>query len=404
MKDKSKENILKDFTKEQLISMINEVNNKNPSFKQEIEESIDKNKTNFEAKNNYSEYNTMLSEAERIISDFDELGGGDEEDEEVVYDNLDKIAGLFQQGKLNEKTKKEFIEVCFGYYGGNSGFDDLLRDSIFDVCTSKEDWMFVIEGLKKSGSDYDAECIINIYRDKLNDDETYLKLRMNKLHFGMDYDNLVEYYNKKGHIKKAIAIANEGIEKGEGRISDLIDFLLEFYSKNKDYENVLKYKLLSFKDNPSFAEYKEIIRFCNKADSEKVLDELNKIITNSKDGELNAEINYLNKNYLPILGYIKDSFGYFYYEEKFREWAKKLEHHFPKDVLKLYQDRVMRILEHKSSKEYNNAEYYLYRIKLIFLNNLHDKKEWDNLLSLLKQKSLKLPSFQKMLKIIETKS
>jgi len=401
MDDKSKENILKDFTKEQLISMINEINNKNPSFKQEIEESIDKNKTTFEAKNNYSEYNTLLGESERIISDFDELGGGDEEDESVVYDNLDKIVGLFQQGKLNEKTKKEFIEVCFGYYGGNSGFDDILRDSIFEVCTSKEDWMFVIEGLKKSGSDYDAECIINIYRDNLNDDDTYLKLRMNKLNFGMDYDNLVEYYNKKGYIEKAITTANEGIEKGEGRISDLIDFLLEFYSKKKDYENVLKYRLLSFEDNPSFAEYKEIIRFCNKVDSERVLNELQKIISISRDEELKAEINYFNGNYPPVLEYVKNSFGYSFYEDKFRGWAKKLELHFPKDISRIYLNRVIRILEHKLAKEYSSAGYYLGRIKIISSDILYNIKEWDILLSSLKQKSIKLPSFQKMLQGVE---
>src|SRR3989344_1979843 len=357
MDDKSKENILKDFTKEQLISMINEINNKNPSFKQEIEESIDKNKTTFEAKNNYSEYNTLLGESERIISDFDELGGGDEEDESVVYDNLDKIVGLFQQGKLNEKTKKEFIEVCFGYYGGNSGFEDILRDSIFDVCTSKENWLFVIEGLKKSGSDYDTERIINIYKDKLNDDETYLKLRMNKLHFGMDYNNLVEYYHKKGDIEKAISTANEGIEKGEGRISDLIDFLFEFYFKKEDYDHILKYKILSFKENSSLEKYKAILKFCNKADSERVLNELQKIISIGRDEELKAEIIYLN--------------------------------------------RVMPILEHKSAKEYSSAGYYLGRIKRISSNILHNKKEWDILLSSLKQKSIKLPSFQKMLQEVE---
>ena len=401
MKDKFKENILEEFTKEQLISMINEVNNKNPSFKQEIEESIDKNKTNSEAKNNYSEYNALLGEAERIILDFDELGGGDEEDEEIVYDNLDKIVGLFQQGKLNEKTKKEFIEACFEYYGGNSGFEDILRDSIFDVCTSKENWLFVIEGLKKSGSDYDTERIINIYKDKLNDDETYLKLRMNKLHFGMDYNNLVEYYHKKGDIEKAIATANEGIEKGEGRISDLIDFLLEFYFKKEDYDHILKYKILSFKENSSLEKYKAILKFCNKADSERVLNELQKIISIGRDEELKAEINYFNKDYPSVLEYVKNSFRYYFYEDKFRGWAQKLELHFLEDILKIYLNRVMPILEHKSAKEYSSAGYYLGRIKRISSNILHNKKEWDILLSSLKQKSIKLPSFQKMLQEVE---
>ena len=89
------------------------------------------------------------------------------------------------------------------------------------------------------------------------------------------------------------------------------------------------------------------------------------------------------------------------YDETLREWAQKLEPHFPKDILKLYHGKVMRILEHKLSKEYPAAEYYLRRIRHIFLTIFNNKKEWDVLLSLLKQKSLKLPSFQKMLNDVD---
>jgi len=233
---------LKDFTKEQLIEIINKTANKNKSFKQEIEESVNNKQADFEEENNYSKYCSLWEEAEEIISKFNEYGGGPEDEEDIVYKNLPEAVKLFNNSKLDKETKVEFINSCFEqYYHGNLGFEDLLRDSIFEVCSNKEDWLLVIEKLKRSNSSYDAKCIMEIYRDKLNDDETYLKLRMDKLHFGMDYYDLVKYYFKKNKIEKAINLANEGIDKGEGRIIDLIEFLLKYYTKNGDYENTPRY-------------------------------------------------------------------------------------------------------------------------------------------------------------------
>ena len=406
---KNKElDVLEDFTKEQLISTIKKAINKNDSFKQEILELVNKDKDNFkkinEDRNNYSEYDALWYEAEPIINSFNELGGGDEDDEAIVYDNLDKIVQLFQSEKLDEETKIEFIDNCFEcYFWGNSGFDDLLRDSAFEVCNSKENWQLVIEKLKRSNSDYDADCIIGIYKDKLNDDETYLKLRMADLYFGGDYYDLVEYYHKKNKIEKAVEIAKEGIEKGKGRISDLVEFLLVFYIKNKDYENSLKYYTLSFNEGPSLEKYNEIKRFCKNDDFDKISKKLYESINDGRSKEVKAEIDFINGDYQLVFNYVKENESGIFYGERLKNWTQKLEPHFPKDILKMYLKKIMHILEYKISKEYSVAEYYLRRIKEIYLEIINNKKEWDDLIYSLKQKSIKLPSFQKILQGLEEK-
>lgn len=401
LKMKQKENfkILENLTKEQLIKIIDEASRKNEQIKKDLKNLAEKNKNLFESQNNYKEYSSLWDEAEEIISEFDELGGGPEEDEDTVHNNLFDIVELFKNNKLDEKTRKEFIENCFEYYNGNSGFDDALRDSIFEVCTAKEDWLFVIDKLKKSGSDYDNECIIRIYKDNLKDDETYLKLRMANLSSGTDYYDLVDYYSKKGKNEMAVNFAKEGIERGLGRIIDLIDFLLEFYTKNGDYENTFKYKILSFRDSPTFEKYFEIRKSSDIKDKKEVLDE---IVNACENHELKAKINYLNKNYQQVLEYLKSNQeADFLYVTRFKEWAQKLEKYFPQDLIEIYLKKVQRILEFKISKEYSAAGYYLHRIKLIYLGKIKDKKEWEDLFAKLKKKSEKLPSFQKMLKNLE---
>ncbi|MEK6793082.1 MAG: hypothetical protein AABX95_04650 [Nanoarchaeota archaeon] len=396
--DNLKSDTLTNLTKGQLIEIINKTSDKNEFFKREIEKHLKENKSQFEQDNNYSKYSTLWDESEEIISKFNEYGGGPEDEEETPYNNLPKIVELFNNDKLDKETKKEFINNCFEqYYYGNSGFEDLLRDSVFEVCTTKEDWLFVIDKLKKGGSDYDNERIIGIYKDDLKDDETYLKLRMANLKSGMDYFDLVDYYNKKGKNEIAVNFAKEGIEKGFGRIIDLIDFLLEFYTKNDDYENLLKYKILSFRDSPTFEKYVGIRKSSDTKDKKEVLDE---IVNASGDNELKAEVNYFNKNYPPILEYLKSNQeADFIYITRFKEWAQKLEKYFSQDLIKIYLKKVQRILEFKISKEYSAAGYYLHRIKLIYLDK--NKKEWEDLFTKLKRKSEKLPSFQKMLKTLE---
>lgn len=398
--ENSESEALSSLTKEQLIEIINKTSGKNKFFKKEIEMYLNKNKSQFEQTNNYSEYSALWDEAEEIISKFNEFGGGPEDEEEIVYDNLPKIVKLFNNEKLDKETKKEFINNCFEqYYYGNSGFEDLLRDSIFEVCNTKEEWLFVIDKLNKSSSDYDNECIIGIYRDHLKDHETYLKLRTANLSSGMDYYDLVDYYSKKGKDEKAVNLAKEGIEKGSGRIIDLIDFLLEFYTEENDYENALKYKILSFNESPSFEKYLEIRKFSNIKDKKEVL---NRILIACGDDGLKAKINYLNKDYQQVLEYLKNNEeADFLYVTEFKGWAQKLEKHFPHDLIKIYLKKVQRILEFKISKEYSAAGYYLHRIKLIYLGKIKYKKEWEDLFTRLKRKSEKLPSFQKMLKNLE---
>lgn len=387
---------LENFTKEQLIKVISEASKKNKIIEKDIIKLAKKNKTLFENENNISKYNSLLGEAEVIISDFDELGGGPEENEEIVYNNLSEIVELFKEGKLGDETKKEFIENCFEYYGGNSGFDDLLRDSAFEVCKNKNDWLYVIEKLKKSNSEYDKECIIQVYKDKLNDEGTYLKLRIPKLFYGTDYFDLVEYYDKKGDINKAVEIANEGIEKGHGRIIDLIDYLLKIYTKRKDEKNILKYKALSFKENPSLEKYIDA-RKSDFKNNKEFSSEIDKITNSLGNSGLKAEIDYYNKDYKSVLNYIK---GYVnsYSDYLLKNWAQKLERYLPKDILSIYLEKVNRILVYKIAKEYPQAEYYLRRIEFIYLKIINDASEWNNLLDSLNKKSTKLPSFQKMLR------
>lgn len=177
--------------------------------------------------------------ARDIISEFNRLGGGPDEQEEEAYDNLDRLSELVKEEEISTSAKLEFLDEAFDEYKiGNSGFEDRLMEIFFEICQTREEWEHLIEKLEKSRSEWDKERAMKIRKDKLHDDEVYLKERMSKLSSGRDYWDLVKFYMDRGNSEKALETAEEGILKAEGNCSDLFEYLSDHFAKKRDTANL----------------------------------------------------------------------------------------------------------------------------------------------------------------------
>lgn len=130
---------------------------------------------------------------------------------------------------------KAFVE----YDVGNSGFDDALIDLFFELCKEKEEWEYLVRKLNNRPSDWRKKLVMSIYKNHLNDDTRYLEERLKNLHYGIDYWELVQYYIGKRKKELALETAQKGIEKGEGRLTELYDCLIDHFSKLHD-DNALE--------------------------------------------------------------------------------------------------------------------------------------------------------------------
>lgn len=134
-------------------------------------------------------------DARSIISEFNELGGGPEDDEEEAFGYLENISELIKEGGLSTAAKLEFLDEAFEEYNlKNSGFEDGLLDIFFEICQTKEEWEYLVKKLDEHPSDWRKKQIMKIQREYLHDDSAYLQERMQILNSGMDYWDLVEYY------------------------------------------------------------------------------------------------------------------------------------------------------------------------------------------------------------------
>jgi hypothetical protein len=120
--------------------------------------------------------NEYWQNAEEIISKFNELGGGPEENEEEAYEWLEDISKLLTTGSLSSEARQYFIDdAMFEYQKHNSGFDDELMELFFEACKSDEDWEFLIQKLKEKPSKWDIKLIKEIYKEHLPNVDAYLK-------------------------------------------------------------------------------------------------------------------------------------------------------------------------------------------------------------------------------------
>ncbi|MBU4481468.1 SWIM zinc finger family protein, partial [Patescibacteria group bacterium] len=209
------------------------------------------------------EFCNHFDRACEILEEFNQYGGGPEEEEDEAYEELEEIKELFQKQKLNAKLKKEFFDKMFYYYDwDNSGLSDTVMDTIFEIASGDEDWRYIVKKLevKKQDNNWRKKMIADIYKNHLKDEENYLKLREKNLEYGGDYYDLVDFWHKKGEVEKAVQIAKEGAEKCKNGSGDLLEYLFRHYKK-QDYDKALDYLKKIYLDQNHFDNYKRLKKF-----------------------------------------------------------------------------------------------------------------------------------------------
>ena len=283
---------------------------------------------------------------------------------------------------------------------------------------------------------------MKIQKEHLRDDDAYLKIRMKDLKYGMDYWDLAEFYIEKGDRQKAVETAEDGLIKGEGRISELLEFLSEHYAKSRDtanlervvqyalkkksdervmldrlfdyykaqndYENAKKSLLKAFEyvkgaeyipEVRSYAHYNKMKQFLVGADWKNIEP---KIIQEIREKDLEDYLRIcLDRNMKKEVVHIllsppkkQPSVGFrFEPEYNFDEFANRLKEEFPEEVIKYYWQKAYSNISGGNRNTYHTAANYLAKAKEIYINLLKDENGWNQRFASLKVEFRKRPAF-----------
>jgi hypothetical protein len=427
---------LKSLGVEDLYNLVQNLIRKNPEVHRLVLEWF---KEKVEASSVAEEVTTLNDEllmeywekAENIISEFNEYGGGPEDEEEEAYRWLDEISELIRKGNISSDAKFEFFDGAFVEYDiENSGFEDELMHIFFAICETKEEWEYLVEKLAKRPSYWRKKLIMNIQKDYLRDERAYLEMRMENLHYGMDYWDLVEFYVNKGDLQKALETAELGILKGEGGLTELFQFLFEHFAEEMDAANIERivrvaltrkseekdmldrlfeyykaegnyekakeallkaYKIMRYGNY--YAEYNKIKSFLRAADWKQAEPKI------FKDVQEKDICDYLricmDKNMKEaVLHTILNPPGMQWgMRNDFDEFAAKLEEDFPERIIEYYWQSAYRNIPGGNRKTYRIAAGYLAKVKHIYINLLKDESRWKKRFSGLKAEFKKRPAF-----------
>ncbi len=250
---------------EALIELITHLANSRPDMRRECFDYLQRH-VNLSAEQQISsEGEIAMALWWELYPDLEELdsygGGGDGTVDHVtslIYDIQQKLAGK----KINEEIRRQLLDEVIPFIkSGNAGLDDSLYDLAYATCYSDEDWRRLAAALEAINRDWPTDHARRIYR-KLGDREKYLELRRKKLVYGGDYHDLASFYWNEGNREKALAVAEEGEKKGQGRMDELRKFLSDRALESGNRERYLALQLEQTTDHLTLAGYKAFKKIC----------------------------------------------------------------------------------------------------------------------------------------------
>jgi hypothetical protein len=393
-------NKLVKLTKEELADFVIEASEKDRDLRMtllsKLEQHLDETEMKVEKQKIYEDqYDELWSRVDEILNELNEYGMDDEDMEMEASDGLDEIAKLFKENELDHELKIELIDQLFHYYDwGNSGMNDNIMETVFAVASCDADWQHIIEKLKAKEGDYRASLAMDIYKSQLKDEISYLAVRESNLRYGVDYYDLCQFWHNKGETEKAVEIAEQGVEKGDGGIIDLIEFLAKYYRKKKDYANTLKFLRLEFAHGRSLPVYKKLEKFCKSEDWKVVEPECISALEQSHSQETLAEIYYYRKEFDRVLSYVQKQEPYFSILDRRDRFAEKLEKRYPEEIIKYYDRKIERYIQKKTRKSYGIAVSYVAKIRKVCVRILNDEEKWSEYIGSLREDYPRHPALQ----------
>lgn len=171
--------------------------------------------------------------ASEIIDEFNEYGGGPEDEEDIAYDELEKMTEILETEEIPWEPRRELLEEVLDFVRmDNSGFSDTLMDVASSLCRTKEEKIYLADYLSQSASYY-GDLAAEIYR-AYGEDAKYLEYKKAHLNYSQDYLDLAKYYEKHGDSGQALQIVQEAYRKIDGRLDEIYRYLFQYYVKHND--------------------------------------------------------------------------------------------------------------------------------------------------------------------------
>jgi len=337
----------------------------------------------------------LWSELAPDLGEMDAYGGGDYATRDHVAELLYQIQAQLDSKKVAPDYRREILERVLPYIeSGNAGLDDLLYDVAYAACYDDSDLRRLAEAFEAMTGEWKVANARCIYR-QIGNREKYLELRMGQMEYGADYHDLATFYWESGEKEKALQVAEEGLRKGKGRMDELRRFVADRAEESGDREKYMALQFDHAADGLTLVKYKAFKKMCTAAEWErfepKVLAQINnawraeQLNIRMHRKEYAAAMAILSKGRYPMTDWDAD--------DEIRA-AKKLETHYPEEILKYYLSGLGDLRVNATRKEYARKAKVMAKVRHLLVEVFGDEVRWKNFAAEVKQDNLRRPAFQ----------
>lgn len=369
-----------------------------PDVRRECFDYLERHTTLSTSQKQQSEGERLLALWAELAPDLDELdeyGGGNYGLEDHVTSLLYEVEQALSRKKIEATYRHQLLDNVLPYIkSGNAGLDDDLYAVAYATCLSDEDWRALAEAFESMGGGWQCDHARRIYR-QLGDRDSYLKLRQRHLVTGTDYYDLVNFHWQSGEKQEAMAIAEEGLQKGTGRMDELRQFVAKRAKSSGNRERYLALQFEQTVDSLTCDKYKAFRKLCTavewKSYEAKVLMRLKTAWTTEQ-----LRIRMHRKEYEEAVAVLTHS----RYPQ--RDWgdnyelktARHLEKRFPEEILKYYLTGLGNPNSNAPRKEYARQATVMCKIRRLIITVLQDVPRWHAFALKIKVDNIKRPAFQ----------
>ena len=347
---------------------------------------------------NRSEGEIILALWSELLPDLDELdeyGGGDYDIEDHVAGLLDEIRTRLDSKKVDSDYRREILERILPFIeSGNAGMDDMLYDVAYAACYNDADLRWLAKAFENMQDDWKISHARRIYR-RIGDRDNYLELRLNHMEYGGDYHDLATFYWETDEKEKALQVAEEGLRKGRARMDELRQFVSDRAEESGDREKYLAIQFAQTTDGLTLAKYKTFKKMCSPDEwaqfEPNVLERIKKAWQNEQikihmyRKEYNKAMVILTKDRYPTNGWdTGDEI----------QAAKKLEKHYPEEILTYYLSGLGNLTVNATRKEYARKAKMIAKVRRLLLEIIGDTERWKKFAAKVKQDNIRRPAFQ----------
>jgi hypothetical protein len=329
------------------------------------------------------------------LSELDDYGGGDYEQADHVASLLYEIEQKLSRKKIDAGYRRELLNNVLPYIdSGNAGLDDDLYAVAYAACYDDHDLRLLAEAFEAMQGDWKIDHARRIYR-KIGDRDKYLELRQRKMIYGGDYHDLASFYWKAGEKKQAMQVAEEGLQKGQGRMDELRQFVAQRAKDTGNRERYLELQYAQAVDHLTCDKYKAFRKLCTAAEWK---DYEAKILARVKDAreseqlrihmhrkEYDNAVVVLSRGRYPLTAWDSD------YQ---LQTAKRLERRFPEQILKYYLSGLGNLKSIAVRNEYARKAQVMAKVRRLLVEVLRDKNRWHTFATKVKEDNIKRPAFQ----------